>query len=231
MVFHRRVLGFFREQERRAAPRRAELSLPLRILTSPKTTAVLGGVLAGLIAFPTAVAAGVRAAPAAIGRAAFGTPRRAIGTLIGVPTAAAVLAGSPIARRFAKTALDPRESFRRGQRLAEFIEDPTLIPTGPRGIPEGLKKAGIAGGILAAGAGLVVGGREIARRVRARQRDQPLAELPAGALPASIGTVVGTIPVTPTEPIAEERKVVKEAVPIKITNKQRVNVIVQNAFS
>ena len=52
------------------------------------------------------------------------TVKGKIGAIITVPTVAGVLIGSPKARSVVKKTLDPRESVKRGKKLAEIIEDP-----------------------------------------------------------------------------------------------------------
>jgi hypothetical protein len=153
---------------------------------------------------------------------AFGTPRRAITTLVGVPTAVGVLKASPKAREVAKTALDPRESARRGVQLGEIIEKKRDIP---KGIKEGLKTAGIAGGVLGAGAAITAGAVGIIRRGKGKVA-APV--MPAGALP--LVTVTPDIPVEAER--EQEQKVIKGEVPdINVKVSPKNTVIVQNAIN
>lgn len=194
--------------------------------------------LGALLIAPVAGAAALRAAPRLIGRgvvgtgrAAFRTPRRAIATLVGVPSAVGLLVSSPIARRTAREALDPRASFRRGKGLGGIIEGG--LPTLPRTPLAGLRTAGLAGAALGVGGLAVAGGAALARGVqRRRQQLQQLqagVALPAGVLPAQ-QAIVGQIPTRPVE--EEEPKELKATAPtVKITNKPEVNILLQNAIS
>lgn len=150
----------------KAQKTRAKLSAPLRVLTSLKTTAVLGAVLGTLLAPATALKS-VRA----VGK--FIMPKTIKGALIGavaVPTAVGVLSSSPKLRKGIKTALDPRESVKRGKALGEIIEDPKKTKT-ILGITEdmttkekvlaGLKKAGKFGAIIAGAGALAVGVKKV----------------------------------------------------------------------
>ena len=138
------------------AEKRAELSLPLRILTSPKTTIALAATL-GTLLFP-----------AAAGRLAAGAGRfvikRPLTAVLTIPTAATVLLKSKRAREAAKLALDPRETVKRAEKIAEIIEKPKAAADilGIKDLPlkekviAGLKAAGLVGAAAAVAVGGVV---------------------------------------------------------------------------
>jgi len=135
-------------KKRTAAEIRADLPLPLRILTSPKTTLALGATLAALLTggalAPAATSAALRAAPGVAARtlgktAKFVAPKTLKGALavgIGAPIAVGLLKESPKARELVKKTIDPREGIKRGAELAKMIED-------PKQLQEQLKKEGL----------------------------------------------------------------------------------------
>lgn len=140
-------------KKRSAKQIRAGLPLPLRILTSPKTTAVLGLTLASLLN-PALALAGLRGAGKLL------IPKTAKGLIVAgvtVPTAVGVLSQSKKARGIVKSAIDPRESVKRGRKLGKIIEDPSKASDilGIKGLTtkeklvKGLKAGGIAGGVIA----------------------------------------------------------------------------------
>lgn len=156
----------------------------VKILTSPKTTIALGATLAGLLtagaAAPAATGAALRATPGVLARGTARAgkaimPKTAKGALkaaIIVPTAAGVFTSSKKARTVAKKAIDPRESFKRGETIAEIIEDPSKTAD-VLGIKEkqslkekvitGLKAAGLVG----AAAAVTVGGAAALKKGKA----------------------------------------------------------------
>jgi len=146
------------------------------------------------------------------------TPKGALVAAVGIPTGVAVLSGSKKARKVVKGVLDPRENLARGARLAEIIEGTRPIP---EGVKQGLKSAGIVGGILGGGAILAAVIPKIKGRLAKKAEGQMMA-LPLGS---GRSPIIGTIP---TETLGEE-KVVKDMAPtITIQNKPKNTVIVQN---
>ncbi len=130
---------------------RAKLPAPLRILTSLKTTAVLGATLGALVN-PAAALGLVKGA----GRFVI---KRPLLSLVGVPTAYGVLKSSAKAREITKTALDPREAVKRGGTLGGIIEEPKRAKE-LLGISEDMTtKEKILTGLKAGGkVGAVIGG-------------------------------------------------------------------------
>ncbi|MBR9679362.1 MAG: hypothetical protein GON13_03785 [Nanoarchaeota archaeon] len=128
--------------------------MPLKILTSPKTTIALGATLGALL-FPASALAGTRVVGKMI------VPKTLKGALIAgitIPTAAGVLSSSKKARTIVKTTLDPRESIKRGKKIGEIIEEPkkakeilgiTEEMTLTEKIKAGAKTAGKVGAIIA----------------------------------------------------------------------------------
>ena len=228
-------------------PQKKPLPLPLQILTSPKTTAALGGILGALLFFPTAVAAAaaaaVKAAPRVISKVPktlFGTPKRTFTTLITAPTIATVLAKSPRARGIVKTIFDPRETVKRGTGIAEFIEDPakatrslTGATTGEK-IRAGLKKAGVIGGVAAVVGAGAVGVAKVVKRLKKPK----VPKIPSGVIPSGLPPIA-FLPAPPsitsiTAPIGAVEKPIEQEIlaptapvsmpSIKITNKPSINI-------
>lgn len=131
----------------KAQRKRAKLPAPLRVLTSLKTTAVLGATLGAMLSPATALKS-----VTGLGKVAkFVAPKTlkgAIGMAIGVPTAYGVLKSSAKARTFAKKALDPREAVKRGEYVGGMIEDPKKLKrkAEEKGWKKTIKEAGIEGG-------------------------------------------------------------------------------------
>jgi len=162
----------------KAQKTRAKLPAPLRVLTSLKTTAILGATLGALLSPATALKS-VRA----VGKLVM--PKTIKGALIGavaVPTAIGVLSSSPKLRKGIKTALDPRESVKRGQVLGKIIEEPkktkailgiTEDMTAKEKVLAGLKKAGKFGAVIAGVGALGVGVKKVlptAQKILATRR-------------------------------------------------------------
>ena len=121
---------FLTPKKKTTAEIRAGLPLPLRVLTSPVTTAVLGATLGALL-FPASALASAKV----VGKAL--VPKTLKGALIAgvtVPTAVGVLSSSKKAREIVKTTLDPRESIKRGKKgkrsmpIGQGPEPPTYNP-------------------------------------------------------------------------------------------------------
>ena len=154
-----------------AQKKREKLPGFLRVLTSLKTTAILGATLGTLLA------------PAAAGRLALGAlkgtgrfiAKKPLLSLVGIPTATGILVASKRAREITKTALDPRESIKKGKVLGEIIEEPkkakailgiTEEMTTKEKIITGAKKAGKLGAIIAGAGALAVGVKAIAPKIQ-----------------------------------------------------------------
>jgi len=197
-----------------------ELPIPLKVLTSPKTTAVLAGTL------------GVLLAPAAAGRLAVGAGKAALGfvkkspvkALVGVPSAAGLLAASPKVRSL----INPKQSFQRGKEAGKLIE---------QGVPKGLttsdalKKAGLVGAGVAGAAGAVAAGKKVIEKVRGATKEKAIAASPsvAPALPSNIPVGVAKQTTASEEPAAA--KVPPATPPINVKNKVEVNVNVKQSRS
>lgn len=201
-------------------PKKKGLSKPLKILTSLKTTAVLGTVLGGLIA-----------GPAAVGRvaliAAKAVAKRPKTFLIGAPAAAGILLASPTARKF----VDPRQTFKRGKEIGKLIEDPSkLIPEKEETLLGKIKDVGIKAGLIGAGAAAVAGAAAIAvKKVKEKLPSKiPSAELPAAILPTVPSLTPRTQPLGAVEKPVEVEKVVAAqpvSMPsIRISNKPSINI-------
>ena len=206
---------------------------PLRVLTSPKTTLVLGGIL-GTLLFPAAALGLVKG----VGRAlAPTTLRKAVLLGVTLPAGIGVLT-SPRARRFVKKTFDPREQFRRGKEIGKVIEDPSrLLPSDDittRTVGEKIKdiaiKTGLIGGAVAAtvgaGALLVPAVRGALTRRRERREEQPITFqqlTPLGGAVVSSGAALQ--PLGAVEKPPEEEKVPAMLQPsIKIINKPQNNI-------
>lgn len=163
-------------RKRSAAEIRSGLSFPLRVLTSPKTTLFLGATLASILN-PVAAATLARSA----GRFLIPkTTKGAIKAAILIPTVAGALTSKKV-RGIVKSTFDPRESVRRGKRIAEIIEDPSKArdvlgikekQTFKEKIITGLKGAGLIGAAAAVaigGAAALKKGSEILRTRRERK--------------------------------------------------------------
>jgi len=208
-----------RERRRRV---RARLPLPLKVLTSLKTTAILATTL-GVLAAPATAGRIVVGAGRRVGRFA---ERRPFTTFFTIPTAVSALAVSPTLRK----AVSP---IRRGKAIGAAVEDPQTFLQKVAGFFSGAgqivkETAPVIVPAAIVGAA-IIGGRRLARRARDRRPAAiPTAQLPIAALPVGVAPVsVRTTPlgaVTPTEkPVAEEK--VKKAPPsIRITNKPQINI-------
>ena len=199
----------------------------LRFLGSPKLTLALGATLLGLVAAPIAAGAAIRAAPSFLLRFGKGTARAirprsvkgAIGLAVGVPTAIGVLASSRKARQFTKTALDPRESFKKGRKIAAIIEDPKKAQdilglekkaSFKESVITGLKAAGFVGAAAAVaigGAAALKKGRQILIERKAKKAAVEISskkELTALGFTAPRPVGLGGVPVS--VPVAQQIK-------------------------
>jgi len=193
-----------------AQKKREKLPGFLRVLTSLKTTAILGATLGTLLA------------PAAAGRLALGAlkgtgrfiAKKPLLSLVGIPTATGILVASKRAREITKTALDPRESIKKGKVLGEIIEEPkkakailgiTEEMTTKEKIITGAKKAGKLGAIIAGAGALAVGVKAIAPKIQdvlaKRKATQRLAGLKQVGFTEPRPVGLGGIPISP--PISE----------------------------
>jgi len=205
--------------------RRAELSLPLRIITSPKTTVGLGLILGTLIN-PLAAGRIGLGLLRGTGRTFFGTFGRSFSTLTGI----GILTTSPLARGFLARRL--RDPTRTGREIGKLIEDPSkLLPEGEETtggkFRDILERAGLVGGAA------VLGAAGISAVQRFRERRQEQAVIPSQAFPSAILPAQPSL--TPrTQPLgAAEKEVEPEAIlpvepiklpSIKITNKPQINI-------
>lgn len=128
-----------------------------KLVPTLEKTAVGLGLTLGALLNPAAAAAAARG----VGRALVPKSARGFATaFIGVPTAVGVLSQSKKARAAVKTALDPREAVKRGQKIGDIIEEPSKASdilgikegqTAKEKIVSGLKTGGKVGAVLAGG--------------------------------------------------------------------------------
>ena len=149
MTFHPILLTKKKTGLARLVEKKTFFGRAARILTSPKTTVVLGVTLASLLSPATALAAA-----RTVGKAALGIVKKRPITSLAV---AGVRTTSPKARKFVVEA--PGRIFGGGKKIGEIIEDTTRAAD-ILGIKEGstLKEKLITGAKVAGVAGLVVGG-------------------------------------------------------------------------
>jgi len=186
-------LGSFKEKK---------LPLPLKILTSPKTTPVLLGTL-GTLLFPAAAGKIVTG----VGKAL--VPKTVLGAVkaaIVLPVAGGLIATSPTVQTFFKGLFDPRKQFQKGKTLGGLIEDPTkLFPKDatPTGVGKKIKEIATTAGLIAAGGAAVVGAGALLvpaiQKFRERRRGAdpvpqtfqqlPFGVIPSGALAEPVGAV------------------------------------------
>lgn len=171
------------------------------LLTDPKKELKRVGlaVLTGLsIALPVSAGLITPTRLAAVGKAILPkTPKAALKAAVVIPTAVGVLGASPKAREFVKTFVDPRRTFAKGGEIGKIIEDPSkLFPkdqTTLEKVKEVTKTAGVAAGVLAAGAGLVVAGKKIKEKIIT-------TKLPEAVLPALPSITPSTQPLGAVQP-------------------------------
>jgi len=227
----RRIFRRLKKDRRRSKRDRARLSKPLQLLTSTKTTAVLGATL-GAVSFP-----------AATGRLVVSAIPKSIGGKLLALTGLSALTTSPKLRELFVRKLNPISS---GRELGRIVEDPSkLFPkdTSTRGIKEKIfgigKTAGIIGGVAAAGVGAAILGRKAVGKVRSLlpsgQKVPPTGTIQQ--FPTSALTGAAVLPAISTgaqplgavqKPVAAEPPISKPptaAIPsIKITNKPQNNI-------
>jgi len=163
---------------------RAKLPVPLKILTSLKTTAVLGTILGTLLA-PTKALGLVK------GAAKFVAPKTikgAVITAVAVPTAYGFLKASPKAREVVKKYIDPREAVKRGEYIAGIVEDPKKIKE--IGKEEGwwktVKGAAKEGGKYGAVAAGIIGLGVLAKKPVLSLLEKRKAERETGLIPTDL---------------------------------------------
>ena len=190
-----------------------KLSLPLRVITSAKTTAVLSGVLGTLV----------------------GGPVVGVKSFLGGGTAAGLLKESPKARAFVKQKiLSPEKT---GKELGKFIEDPSrLKPKEDQTLGSKVLEAGKKAGLIGAAGAAAVGGAALVKKGLEKVKEKALLpksipSIPSQALPHAILPAVPSI--TPSQqPLgAMQKEKPLEAVSapaampnIKITNKPEINI-------
>lgn len=152
----------------------------VKALTSLKTTAVLGTVLAAELN-PAAAARVVGSLAKSL------VPKTALGAVkaaVVVPTAAGVLASSKTARKIATKALHPVENIKRGEKIGELIDNPKAATeilgleekeTLGEKIKTGLKAAGVIGGAAALGAGAVAAVKKV-KEFKEKRNEQKLLQ-------------------------------------------------------
>ena len=109
------------------------------------------------------------------------TVKGKIGAIITVPTVIGILGSSPKARDVVKKTLDPRESVRRGKRIAEIIEDPSrardvLGIKETSTFKEKLITGAKVGGIVGLGVAGIVGAKTLLERRKEKKLIQEQEE-------------------------------------------------------
>lgn len=181
---------------------RAKLPAPLRILTSLKTTAVLGAILGTLVA------------PAASGRLALGAVK-GVGRFVAKRPLASVLgAGALIASpklRKDVVAL-PEKALKAGGKLGEIYEEPGKAKdilgikekmTGKEKVIAGAKVAGVGGALIAGG---------IAAKTLLEKR-RMAKELDIAKAPEQISGGLKTLGFTEAQPVGLGGIPIKKAIP------------------
>jgi len=197
------------------AQKRARLSLPLRVITSPKTTLALGATLGALL-FAPAAALGIARG---VGRLL--VPKTLTQALL-IPSAATILVSSPTARRAARGVLTGEP----GRVAASLIEK----------APKTTKKKAEKTGLLGLGAAAIAGlglGAVVAKKAkttieqipipsipRLPQRKKAVVDVPTGLLPAPPSLTPTTPPLGAVQQVEEVTPVipVEKIQPMKITN-------------
>jgi len=164
---------------------REKLPLPLKVLTSLKTTAVLGATLGALLAPATALKTAKTVGKMVVPKSVKG----AVGMAVGVPMVAGVLASSAKAREKVSKYLNPVENIKRGQKLGEIIESPekaaeVLGLTGGEktGFMDYLKAGAKTAGI----AGLAVAGVAGATTLYKKYKEKKATEVVPGLTPSTV---------------------------------------------
>lgn len=216
MGFFKNVFG--KESRARAAKKRKTLPLPLRVLTSTKTTAVLGATLGALL-FPSAALGLVKSAGRAAAPKTFGG---AVRTAILAPVAGGLIVSSPKIRDIAKRTLSPSAQFERGKFIGGLIEDPSgLLPEQETAgsVGERIRQVAGAAGLVAGGIAAATGGVILAKKAV-----RGAAPITFQQLPSSVAPVIEQ-PLGAVQPPEEEKKVAPTQLPtIKITNKPQNNI-------
>jgi len=212
-----------------------------KVLTSGKTTAVLGATL-GTLLFPAAAGKLALGTVKGVGRSFVGkTP---VGTFLKVTGglfAGATILESSRAKGFIATRLNPTGIISSGTEFGKIIDDPglllpTVVPDDTsatlQNILETVKdlgtKVGILGGVAAAGVGATVLGKQVFKKVR-RVAAAPRAPPPPPTVLAAAPLVAGALPSAttlqqPLGPVQKPTKVEKAVPSIKITNKPEINI-------
>lgn len=216
-----------------------------KVLTSPKTTLVLGGTLASLVTAgavaPALTSSAIRAAPAVAGRTALKTakaltPTTPLGVLkagILIPAAAGALT-VPAVRRIVSKTLSPKEQFKRGQTIGGIIEDPSkLLPKDvtPKGVGERVKSVAKTAGLISGAAAAAVGGVVLAKKgiekvksiIPSKAPTEPIAIMPSITPISSLTQPLGAVE-KPTD-LEKTMPPIQTTPPaIKITNKPEINI-------
>lgn len=200
----------------------------VKLLTSLKTTAVLGATL-GTLLFPAATLSLAKSA----------VPKTFGGKLLAV-TGISALTTSPRLRKLVVKKLNPIST---GRELGKLVEDPSkLLPkdTTGKGVKEKVlnvfKTAGLIGGVAAAGVGAVVLGKAAVKKVKslipggaptATTTSALVASAPIGATPVFPAISSITTPIGAVEKPTELEKAATPTPSIKIVNKPQNTVNVK----
>lgn len=193
-------------KKKSAAEIRAGLPLPLRILTSPKTTLALGATLAGLLFAPATAAIALRAAPSLAAKIIPKTPLGAVKAVAGV----GLVSGLGISGVKKVT----RKVFKTSQTAGEIIAG-KKPPADILGIKEsqsfkekvitGLKAAGLVGAAAAVGIGGAAALRKGSQILKERKAKKAAKEISSKKELAALGFTdprpvgLGGIPATPLQ--------------------------------
>ena len=191
--------------------KRAKLPKALQVLTSLKTTAVLGATLGALLN-PALALSGAKT----VGRMLI--PKTAKGLLVAgitVPTAIGVLSSSKKAREIVSKSINPVEAVKRGQKIGDIIQDPgkakdilgiTEKMSAKEKIVSGLKTAGKVGGVIALGGVAVAGAKKVKSMLAERKAEKELTpslkalgftepkQVGIGGVPVSVGAAAPGMP-------------------------------------
>jgi len=172
----------------------------LKVLTSPKTTLVLGGALLAAAA-PVATAALIGRTALGAARFTIKKPLAALGTALALPVVAGVVVSAP-------QILSPTKRFEAGKKIPGIVEDPSKL------------KALLTPKTAAIATAATIGGVVVAKKIRARAKDVSLPSLPIPAAPAaltSIPAAVATAPEIEAAPIGAVQ--VPQEVPAVVVEK------------
>lgn len=203
-----------------------------KVLTSPKTTVVLGATLGALL-FPSKALGLAKGAGRAIIPKTF---KGAVKTAIIAPAAVGLLASSPRIRKIITKTLSPKAQFERGKTIGGLVEDPSkFLPKEKTGksVGERVKDIALTTGLIGGGVAAAVGGVVLAKKGLTKvksllptgQAQQPVVTFQQ--IPALPSISTGAAPIGAVEkptPLEKEIAPMQVMPSIKITNKPQNNI-------